>query len=128
MEKGYRSRTSASGPQAEGADCPSLKFRHVDPPAGKSLRWVAGQLGHSNPELTLRQYAHMLPQEETDLSFADFDGPRRPYTAPALADELPNENAPGGTHRGRYQNLERETGLEPGTLSLGRESEPEEDQ
>ena len=38
---------------------------------------------HSNPELTLRQYAHMLPQEETDLSFADFGGPRRPYTAPA---------------------------------------------
>ena len=67
-------------------------------------------------------------QEETDLSFADFDGPRRPYTAPALADELPNENAPDVTSRGRYQNMERETGLEPATLSLGRESEPEEDQ
>ena len=31
------------------------------------------QHGHSNPELTLRQYTHMLPQEETDLSFADSD-------------------------------------------------------
>mgnify|MGYP004205206049 CR=1 FL=1 len=78
--------------------------------------------GHSNPELTLRQYAHMLPQEETDLSFADSGGTKRPYTAPALADELPNENAPGVTSRGRYQNVERETGLEPATLSLGRRS------
>ena len=50
-------------------------------------------------------------QEETDLSFADFDGPRRPVAAPALADELPNENAPDVTSRGRYQNVERETGL-----------------
>ena len=61
----------------------------------------------------------MLPQEETDFSFADFDGPRQPVGAPALADELPNENAPGLSDRGRYQNVERETGLEPATLSLG---------
>ena len=73
----------------------------------------------ADPAFTLRQYAHMLPQEETDLSFADFDGPRRPVAAPALADELPNENAPGLSDRGRYQNVERETGLEPATLSLG---------
>jgi integrase len=39
---------------------------------GKSVRWVAEQLGHSNPELTLRTYAHVLRHEETDLSFADF--------------------------------------------------------
>ena len=30
----------------------------------------------------LRVYAHILPQEETDLSFADFDGTKRQYTAP----------------------------------------------
>ena len=70
----------------------------------------------------------MLPQEETDLSFADFGGPRRPYTAPARANDRANENAPDVTSRGHYQNVERETGLEPATLSLGRESEPEEDQ
>ena len=82
----------------------------------------------ADPAFTLRQYARMLPQEETDFSFADFDGPRQPVGAPALADELPNENAPGLSDRGRYPNVERETGLEPATLSLGRESEPEEDQ
>ena len=26
--------------------------------AGRSIRWVADQLGHANPELTLRTYAH----------------------------------------------------------------------
>ncbi len=62
--------------------------------AGKSLRWVTGQLGHSNPELTLRQYAHMLPQEETDLSFADFGGPKRLHTAPAVSDTAPNKKHP----------------------------------
>jgi hypothetical protein len=37
------------------------------------------------------------------------------------------DNAPGATHRGRSEFLERETGLEPATLSLGREDELEED-
>ena len=40
--------------------------------AGCSIRWVAEQLGHSNPELTLRVYAHAMPVEEHDLAFADF--------------------------------------------------------
>ena len=30
----------------------------------------------------LRVYAHALREEETDLSFADFDGTKRQYTAP----------------------------------------------
>ena len=30
--------------------------------SGKSIRWVAAQLGHSNPELTLRVYAHAMPE------------------------------------------------------------------
>ena len=55
---------------------------------------------HSNPELTLRQYAHMLPQEETDLSFADFGGSRRQYTAVAKSESDPNKNTPGVTSRG----------------------------
>ena len=102
--------------QAEGArplrlHCTRHTYASRALAAGKSLRWVAGQLGHSNPELTLRQYAHMLPQEETDLSFADFGGPRRPYTAPARADDRANKNTPGLSDRGRYQNVEREIGL-----------------
>jgi len=42
--------------------------------AGKRVRWVTSQLGHANPELTLRVYAHALREEETDLSFLDFGG------------------------------------------------------
>jgi hypothetical protein len=37
----------------------------------------ASQLGHANPELTLRVYAHALREEETDLSFLDFSGTKR---------------------------------------------------
>ena len=62
------------------------------------------------------------------VSFADFGGSKRLYPAPSNGPTTPNENAPDVTSRGRYQNVERETGLEPATLSLGRESEPEEDQ
>ena len=40
--------------------------------AGKSLAWVSRQLGHAQVELTLRQYSHCLPEEEHDLSFAEF--------------------------------------------------------
>jgi len=87
--------------------------------AGRSLRWVADQLGHANPELTLRAYAHALPAEAGDLSFADFEGTGRPYTAPAPSVANGNENAPGVTGRGRFGFMERETGFEPATLSLG---------
>jgi integrase len=43
--------------------------------AGRSIRWVADQLGHSNPAFTLRPYAHALPVEDEDLGFADFGEP-----------------------------------------------------
>src|SRR5262245_66562074 len=48
--------------------------------AGKSVRWVADQLGHADPALTLRVYAHAMRDEEVDLSFAEL-GPARPYAA-----------------------------------------------
>ena len=91
--------------------------------AGKSIRWIADQLGHGSPEFTLKVYAHVLPDREEDLAFADFVGvsgaPERPQTAPQ-SDEIPgSENAIGLTARERSGNLERETGFEPATLSLG---------
>ncbi len=89
--------------------------------AGKSIRWIADQLGHSSPMLTLRTYSHVIREEEVDLSFADFestDGPRRPYTAPPSDGGHPNESAPGVNHRGRLGFLEHETGLEPATPTL----------
>ena len=74
--------------------------------AGKSIRWVAHQLGHADPALTLRVYAHMLREEETDLGFADFsapiavdstaaDAPERPQTAPALPIAVASPSAMG---------------------------------
>ncbi len=50
--------------------------------SGKSVRWVADQLGHADPALTLRVYAHAIREAEPDLSFVDFDVAirRRPLT------------------------------------------------
>ena len=90
--------------------------------AGKSLRWVSQQLGHSSPELTLRTYAHVMPDEETDVSFANFgfgDDSKRLYPAPGDPGFPPNKNTPDLSGREHLGNMERETGFEPATLSLG---------
>jgi hypothetical protein len=95
--------------------------------SGKNVRWVADQLGHASPMLTLQTYAHAIPNEEMDLSFADFtsdDSPERPYTAPDILDDAVNENAPGPSDRGRFGNLEHETGLEPATPTLAKRRKP----
>ena len=91
--------------------------------ARRSIRGVAEQLLHSNPELTLRTYAHALPVEEQDLAFADFGGrPKgsgRLYTAPSSEPHTEDTNALDATARGRSGIQERETGVEPVTLGLG---------
>jgi integrase len=77
--------------------------------AGKSIRWVADQLGHSDPALTLRVYAHAMREEETDLSFAEFDGSERLYPAPTPERDI--------SETGNYANsMARREGLEPPTL------------
>jgi integrase len=54
--------------------------------SGKSLRWVARQLGHADPSLTLKVYSHALPEEEHDLGFADFGAvTKRQQASPVLA-------------------------------------------
>ncbi len=56
---------------------------------GRNIRWVADQLGHSDPALTLRVYAHAMRNEETDLSFAEFGSPGQPLaTKPNLKKSL----------------------------------------
>ena len=65
--------------------------------------------------LTLKTYAHANPEEEMDLSFADFevrDGPERLYPAPTSATDNKHKSAPDLTGRGRSRFLEHETGLE----------------
>jgi len=44
------------------------------PDSIESVRWVASRLGHANPELTLRVYAHAVREEETDISFLELGG------------------------------------------------------
>jgi integrase len=80
--------------------------------SGKSLAWVAKQLGHSSPNVTLGFYAHALEREETDLSFADFtvrDTTGRPYTAPRDTDAASDA-------RNVAESMARREGFEPPTL------------
>jgi hypothetical protein len=77
------------------------------------------QLGHSNPELTLRVYAHALREEEGDLSFLDFDGTRRHSDRTEPRSRLRTTKPPRASRRRGLEKLERETRLELATLSLG---------
>jgi len=89
--------------------------------AGRSAPWVASQLGHSKPEVTLRFYAHAVPVEEHDLSFADFgteDGSDRLYPAPGSEDSQVEESPDPLTADRGFEILEHETGFEPATLTL----------
>jgi len=47
------------------------------------------------------------------------DGSERLYPTPTSATDNKHKSAPDLTDRGRLRFLERETGLEPATLSLG---------
>jgi len=70
--------------------------------SGKSVRWVAEQLGHADPALTLRVYAHAMREEESDLSFLEFGrdlGPGRPYTAPIPKSDSESEAATRASKR-----------------------------
>jgi len=88
--------------------------------AGRNIRWVADQLGHADPALTLRVYAHAMKSDEVDLSFAEF-GPRRPYTAPRSDGEFEEIS-------NHLKRMARREGLEPPILRFEEEPEPEEDQ
>ena len=63
------------------------------------MRWVADQLGHADPALTLRVYAHVIPNDEQDLSFLDFDGSGRLYPAPRDSAECEDQNVISTTPR-----------------------------
>ena len=41
--------------------------------SNKPLPWVSAPLGYAGPALALRTYAHAIPQQAEDLSFADPD-------------------------------------------------------
>ena len=93
---------------------------------GKSVRWVASRLGHTNRELTLRVYAHALREEETDLSFLDFGDTKRHPDGTKRRVVATNRKPLRVTPRRGSRMLEHETGFEPATPTLAREDEPEE--
>lgn len=70
---------------------------------------AAQVLGHADPTMTLRVYAHVMPEDEIALSFAGLDGDRRRNTA---TDEI-DENWKGTNHAG---SMVRREGFEPPTL------------
>jgi len=84
--------------------------------SGKSVRWVASQLGHASPELTLRVYAHALREEESDLSFLDFGGTKRHPRGTQGRRVDPSKSAPRATLRRSMGNMARREGFEPPTL------------
>ena len=85
--------------------------------AGKNIRWVADVLGHADPAMTLRVYAHAMREVEEDLSFASFDAPRRPYTAPALEEEIPSDVSTRNVWRARHDSNVRPPVPQTGALS-----------
>ena len=72
--------------------------------------------------MTRRVYAHALREEETDLSFLDFGGTKRHPRGTKARAAFQTKTPPRPTHRGHSRNVERETGIEPATLSLGNRS------
>ncbi|NRA10235.1 MAG: hypothetical protein HRU02_18925, partial [Myxococcales bacterium] len=51
--------------------------------------------------------------------FAAIAAPSLASRALANSSKIPNKNTPGLSDRGHWEKMERETGLEPATLSLG---------
>jgi len=111
-----RRRAQRHGVRPLKLHCARHTFASLALAAGKSVRWVADQLGHADPALTLRVYAHAIPDEETDLSFLNFDVPGRPYTAPLDEGVLEDENTPAISGPRHWENLARPVRLERTTF------------
>jgi hypothetical protein len=99
--------------------------------SGADLAAVQRILRHSDPKLTTEIYAHLAPEylraEVDRLSFGEAvlaTVPGRPELVTRLLPEPETAKRKAGTPRAKAQEvpawrLERETGFEPATLSLG---------
>ena len=55
--------------------------------SGRSIKWVAEILGHSDPTITLRTYAHSIHRDGDDLGFLSApagESPDRSRTVPGI--------------------------------------------
>ena len=57
---------------------PATPTRAWRSPPARALRWVATQLSHSSPMVTLQSYVHAMREEEADLQLAIFGAPEAP--------------------------------------------------
>ena len=96
-----RRRAQKDGVRPLRLHCTRHTYATLALASGKSLRWVADQLGHADPALTLRTYSHAIPDAEEDLSFLDFGGPGRHYTAPPSEAAEKEKSGSGVTDRNR---------------------------
>jgi hypothetical protein len=97
---------------------PAHTFASLALAVGKSARRVAGQLGHSDPALTLRVYAHAMRGEESDLSFLDFGGAKRHPRGTSAQSVRASQRAPAANVRRGTGRLVELGGIEPPTLRL----------
>ena len=63
-----RCRAAKEGVRPLKLHCARHTWARMALHAGKSVRWVADQLGHSDPALTLRVYAHAMREISIDYS------------------------------------------------------------
>ncbi len=73
--------------------CARHTFATLALEGGRSLRWVADVLGHADPTLTIRTYAHVMRREGDDMGFL----PSRSATAPKPPPSASNEAGDAGT-------------------------------
>ena len=71
--------------------------------------WGSEQLAHADPAFTLRVYAHVLQDDEADLSFADFSSAGR--LEAARIEDLDLKDSPN-----YVESMVRREGFEPPTL------------
>jgi len=93
-------------------------FASIALASGKSVVWVAAQLGHHSSTLTLGTYSHFMPNEETDLSFLDFAASDGTPAAPALEARLRSRKSHRETPRRDSRKMVELGGIEPPTLRL----------
>ncbi|MCH8891710.1 MAG: site-specific integrase [Myxococcales bacterium] len=67
-------RLAAKGVRALTLHSLRHTFATLSLESGRSVKWVAEQLGHRDASVTLNVYAHALPVAETDLSYLPIPG------------------------------------------------------
>ena len=77
-------------------------------------------LRHTDAQVTTERYAHLVPGYlQAQIGRLKLTGFASPLLPPAETDEGPTDRASPNNQDSQGDELERETGFEPATLSLG---------